>query len=369
MTPRSNRVLFLSHTYDDGVFKVGSHHLARELALMGMDVAHVSTPFSTAHALFAANQPERKKQAGEGVRIDANGVKHLVPASLLPAQYSTASYLVRAMKAVGMDRPGLIFVDQPLMLCKMIFETGATTIYRPTDLYLHGAARRLQSKYVHRCSGVAATSRKVLESLPEVSGQSRIVIPNGVEYSRFRITAPAAPRTGAVYVGALDSRFDWNAVIAMARAYPSLKISLVGPVSTVPQGLPPNVEIKGPMSYQDIPNHLARFSVGLLPLSDDPSNAGRSPMKLFEYLAAGLYVVATAVRGLTERTDLPGCFFYGGRDQAADTLGRALAVHGSNTAGVESARAQDWCEKARQLLNFARSQGAVMSREADCVAG
>ena len=365
-----NTVLFLSHSHDNGVFKVGSHHLARELARMDLQVAHVSTPFSMAHALFARSQPERMKRAREGVRIDTNGVKHLIPGSLLPAQYSTAAYLVHAMKAVGMERPDIVFVDQPLMLCKMLFETGATTIYRPTDLYLRGAARRLQSKYVERCGGVAATSGKVLESLPTVTNQPRMVIPNGVEYSRFHAADPAAHRSGAVYVGALDSRFDWDAIIAMARAHPSLKISLVGPVSTIPTGLPPNVEIQGPMSYQDVPQHLARFSVGLLPLSDDPSNAGRSPMKLFEYLAAGLYVVATAVRGLTERPDLPGCFFYTQRGEAAGALGHALAMQGSNTAGMESARAQDWREKARQLLHFARSLRSAVAPtcEADCIA-
>jgi teichuronic acid biosynthesis glycosyltransferase TuaH len=124
------------------------------------------------------------------------------------------------------------------------------------------------------------------------------------------------------------------------------------------------------MDYEAVPQYLARFSIGLLPLSTDPSNVGRSPMKLFEYLAAGLHVVATAVRGLTSRPDLPGCFFYADRTEAHDALARAMAAEGANTAGIESARAQDWREKAKQLLHFAQSTGVPLpaTRGADCIA-
>jgi teichuronic acid biosynthesis glycosyltransferase TuaH len=364
------KILFVSHTYAEGVFKVGSHHLTRELARMGLDVAHISTPFSMAHALFAPREPQRNRLVREGVRVDESGVRHLIPRSILPAQYSSAAYLARALKAVAMERPQLVFVDQPLMLCGMLFNLGATTIYRPTDLYLEGPARRLQSGYVGRFNGVAATSEEVLGKLPTVSGQRRTVIPNGVEYSRFRAADAATLRAGAVYVGALDHRFDWDAVTSMGRAFPNLKISLVGPVTSVPAGLPTNVEIRGPMDYAAIPQYLARFSIGLLPLSTDPSNVGRSPMKLFEYLAAGLHVVATGVRGLTSRTDLPGCFFYADGTEAHDALARAMAADGVNTAGIESARAQDWREKAKQLLHFAQSTGAPLTatRGADCIA-
>jgi teichuronic acid biosynthesis glycosyltransferase TuaH len=364
------KILFVSHSYDDGVFKVGSHHLTREMARMGLDVAHISTPYSMMHALRAARDPERSRLARAGVRLDGAGVKHLIPTTILPAQYNSSSYLSRAFKAVGMERPQFVFVDQPLMLCDSLFRLGAVTVYRPTDLYFSRAATRLQSKYVERFNAVAATSAEVLAALPAVPGQRRTVIPNGVEYSRFVAVDAAAARAGAVYVGALDSRFDWRAVVAMARAFPDLEISLVGPVASPVPDLPANIQLRGPMHYAQIPRFLARFSIGLLPLSADPSNAGRSPMKLFEYLAAGLYVVATGVRALTSRTDLPGCFFYSDESDASVALERAVSTDGINAAGMESARAQDWREKAVQVLQFAQSSGTALpaTRGANCIA-
>jgi len=258
-----------------------------------------------------------------------------------------------------MERPHFVFIDQPLMLCDALFGLGATTIYRPTDLYFSRPALRLISKYVSRFDAVAATSEAVLASLAPVPGQKRTVIPNGVEYSRFLATDLSALRSGAVYVGALDSRFDWEAIVRMAQAFANLEFSLVGPVTVTAPELPFNVKLQGPMKYQDIPEYLRRFSIGLLPLSADPSNVGRSPMKLFEYLAAGLYVVATGVGGLTSRADLRGCFFYTDKTDAHLALERAMAAGGMNTEGMESARAQDWQEKAKQLLQFAQDVAAT----------
>jgi teichuronic acid biosynthesis glycosyltransferase TuaH len=349
---RAKSVLFISHTFDDGVFKVGSHHLAREFARKGFDVAHISTPYSLAHSLLTSKQDRRLELMRMGVRIDEAGVKHLIPRTVLPAQYGTSRYLPSAMKAVGMERPYFLFVDQPLMISPTLFR-GSVSIYRPTDLYLHGAARSLQSKYIGRFDAIAATSQEVLDSLPVVAGQPRTVIPNGVEYGRFRSSSLDGSRSGAVYVGALDQRFSWDVVARMAKAHPRLLISLVGPASVVPAELPSNIELFGPMDYKDVPQYLSKFSVGLLPLSAAPVNAGRSPMKLFEYLAAGLYVVATGLPGFTSRDDLQGCFFYDNDESSLSALSQALDQVAPNQRGVESARNQDWAAKAEELLAFA----------------
>jgi len=349
------KVLFISHTFDHGVFKVGSHHLTREMSRLGMEVAHVTTPFSIAHFLFSRSEVERRRLALCGVRIDADGVKHLIPRTVLPAQYSSDAYLHQALRDVDMERPDYLFLDQPLMLSADLLSRATIAVYRPTDLYLHGMAWHLQTKYVQRFTAVAATSHEVLSSLTPTLNQPRTVIPNGVEYSRFAAPGLPAVRNGVVYVGAFDSRFDWTTVIHMARSLPAIPFSLVGPGALPPGNLPANMRVIGAMKYEDVPQYLRRFAVGLLPLSSDPQNAGRSPMKLFEYLASGLHVVATGLSGLIGRTDLPGVLFYSNPDDAVGALTDALAIGGSNAAGIESARAQDWSVKAKQLLSFANS--------------
>ena len=58
------------------------------------------------------------------------------------------------------------------------------------------------------------------------------------------------------------------------------------------------------MPYQSIASELHRARVGLLPLSASRENEGRSPMKLYEYLAAGLRVLARSTSTLVERRAL-----------------------------------------------------------------
>lgn len=62
-----------------------------------------------------------------------------------------------------------------------------------------------------------------------------------------------------------------------------------------PLGLEGSVEFRGWKSPDDMPQELSQADVGLLPLLyDDPWTRGKSPTKLFEYMAAGLAVVASA---------------------------------------------------------------------------
>lgn len=55
------------------------------------------------------------------------------------------------------------------------------------------------------------------------------------------------------------------------------------------------LELAGWIPPGEVPNHIARFSVGVMPLTSNAFNAGKSALKLIEYLAAGVPVVASDV--------------------------------------------------------------------------
>src|SRR5690606_19087350 len=156
-----------------------------------------------------------------------------------------------------------------------------------------------------------------------------------------------------VYVGALDARFDWTQLVTWARARPDVRFVVAGPSPESPPDLPGNIDVIGPVPYSAVPNLLHDARVGMLPLSDDPLNAGRSPMKLYEYLAAGLAVVARETPVL--RTDeSAGTFTYSGGEGSEDALARALAHPSPNTAGVQRAARESWGGKAERLAAFVR---------------
>lgn len=348
-----NRVIFISHTHTGGVFRVGSHHLAREMSLRGYDVAHISTPFSSAHAALGKGADGRREQALLGAQRDEDGVLQLVPRTVLPARFSTARYLSRALDKIGFIGARLMLVDQPLMSAGPLTRFAETVVYRPTDLYPVGAAAVKQRALLRIAHGVIATSDEVLHALPLHRQIPRMTVENGVEFERFALPQSDV-RSGAVYVGALDERFDWDALRQFALAVPDAPVRLAGPADSAPAGLPSNVELLGSVPYSDVPDLLARARIGLLPLSDSPSNRGRSPMKLFEYLAAGLRVVSRETPVISAR-NLPGVSTYRTPEEGSALYAANHFLGDMNTRGIDAARLQDWSAKTDEVEKFCLS--------------
>lgn len=175
------------------------------------------------------------------------------------------------------------------------------------------------------------------------------MIENGAETAHFAGgDSPWADRRGAVYVGALDRRFDWAAVIAFARSEPEQQVDLYGPAGGDSPGLPANVRLRGAVDYSLLPGILRRYRVGLLPLNDDPTNSGRSPMKLYEYLAAGLNVL-TRSTGTTASRPLADVYAYHDLQSATADYARALTNRPTGD-GAAAAAAMDWSARATLVL-------------------
>ena len=67
----------------------------------------------------------------------------------------------------------------------------------------------------------------------------------------------------------------------------------------------PNCHVLGYRSYAELPSYLASADVGLIPYRLTEHTSGIWPLKLVEYLAAGLGVVATPLDALRSRNGLP----------------------------------------------------------------
>jgi len=113
-----------------------------------------------------------------------------------------------------------------------------------------------------------------------------------------------SPRIG--FMGAVSSyKLDFGLIAALARAHPQWQFVFIGPTG---EGEPqtdttlliqqPNVHLLGSRPYDHLPYYCAGFDCGWLPLRLSPYTQAMFPMKFFEYLAAGLPVVATAIDAL-----------------------------------------------------------------------
>jgi len=109
-----------------------------------------------------------------------------------------------------------------------------------------------------------------------------------------------APRLGVV--GLHDSRLDVDALEALAQADASWQIVLIGPVKPgqVDEARllrHPNIHLLGEKPRAELPGYLKGLAVALVPYRANELTRNIFPLKLFEYLAAGLPVV---VGGLPE---------------------------------------------------------------------
>ena len=336
---------------------------------MGHDVVHVSNPISLTHIL-AVRDPEVRRRAAMALprkprTID--GVRYTVPLSVFPLTpnpfgrpltIGSTGLLRSALRRAGFTEFDLMLVDQPL-LDYLIEPLGARRVfYRPTDLNVDRRTRAAEERLLGRADGVIATSGVVADALRARHPEQRYrVVENGAQISHFTAAETQwRDRRGAVYVGALDRRFDWPTVAGLARSAPGARIDVFGPFATRPPWLPANVLLAAPVDYADLPRTLARYRVGLLPLSDDETNSGRSPMKLYEYLASGLNVLTRATGPITARP-LEDVHAY--VDQESADAAYRLALEDEPTGdGAAAAREMDWSARARLVLAACEAMSA-----------
>ena len=104
------------------------------------------------------------------------------------------------------------------------------------------------------------------------------------------------PRLG--YFGVIDERMDFGLLAEMADLRPPWQFVMIGPVVKIEEAdLPrrPNIHWLGGKSYDELPDYLAGWDVGLMPFAMNESTRFISPTKTPEFLAAGVPVVSTPI--------------------------------------------------------------------------
>jgi glycosyltransferase involved in cell wall biosynthesis len=97
------------------------------------------------------------------------------------------------------------------------------------------------------------------------------------------------------FFGTVADWVDLEVVRYLAASRPQWSLLLVGDIQTDTSALRElsNVHLLGRRSYQSLPAYCKAFDVAILPFVVNELTVAANPLKLREYLAAGLPVVAT----------------------------------------------------------------------------
>jgi len=204
--------------------------------------------------------------------------------------------------------------------------------YPGVDADAFTAAERL---LVRQADIVIASSTALVDHLRSLGADDVVYWPNPADCASFAAVAedPRRERRVAGFVGAIDThKLDADLVAVVADRLPDWRIELVGP-GELGRAMPPNVLSRGYVGRDELPDVVAGFSVGIIPYALTSYSRGVFPMKVFEYLAAGLPVVSTPLPSLVGQVD------HVSFASDADGFARSIATaHESDTVARRAAR-------------------------------
>ena len=239
-------------------------------------------------------------------------------------------------------RPGLVVFD---------------AVDAPVEEFAHWA-RDIESLR-SRADVVFASSLSLYETHRDLHHNVHLC-PNGADYAHFAraateiaIPPDLARIPGPIvgYHGALAGWIDWELVEAVASSQPDLSFVFIGPLYSGSECLPsgPNLHYLGHRDYRLLPNYLRGFDIGIIPFRISPLTMSCNPIKLWEYLAAGVQVVSTPlpeVKPYLEVVTAPDAASFG------QCLRAALADRKNKTAALGRqalARENSWDARALQI--------------------
>ena len=243
-------------------------------------------------------------------------------------------------------------------------------------LHLSTLAATLERQVLEQADLTIAVSDEVAAKIARVTPLSRsTVVPNGVEVERFRtmpnrdaarraLALPAAEHV-ACFVGALR---PWHGVDLAIRAIADteamhLAIAGEGPIRVelaalaADLGVTHRVHFLGHLDHAGVASCLAACDVAVAPYPLSESFSF-SPLKLYEYLAAGIPVVASRIGQIGDVLDqgrwgalVPPGDVPALRDAMVTAIESPAARHRAAAAREYALQHHGWAHRARQITD------------------
>ncbi|MDD2710369.1 MAG: glycosyltransferase [Verrucomicrobiae bacterium] len=368
-----NRIVFGSANHWTSPCQVGSHAWARLFASHDWETAYLSDPVTPWHWLASGSRRQNHqrfdlwrhpRQFPESGRLCS-----WVPGSLIAPRnqlFFRSSWTLKnwaslswppvadKVREMGFDSPDALWLDSvrhiywakqihPRKIILRVADWSAGFGSVPPSIL------KLEESLVRESDMVIASAETLSEKLKDWRGKAPLfTIRNGVDTSFWSAPLPEPPEYAgipaprAVYVGALDHWFDLQLLLDTARGLPGIQFVIIGNRKfDLPSVSPSNLHWLGSRNRNVVPAYLQFAQAGIIPFKRNELIDCVCPLKLYEYMACGLPVIATRWKEL-EHMQSPALLATGA-DEWIEGLKKLAAVSPSQKQIFQQyARANDW---------------------------
>lgn len=362
-------------------------------------VVHVSSAHPANDPRIHDKECSTLLEAGYDVEIIATGIRPAGTPIPVTITWRPTSRAIRVTAGAAVAilyalcrRPVLVHLHDPelapflplLRICGIIavFDSHEDIPAALRDKqYLSVAKRKVAGRfgvrlvrYIDRwCDGVVAATPSIARAF---SSNKTCLVQNYPITSQWQTSTGFSERQHLVYIGGLsEARGAWHMLDAMQvlrRTCPDLRLKIAGNVSAQLlrdlQGHPSweSIDYLGVLTREEVSALLGNSMIGLVLFQSAHNHVESQPTKLFEYMAAGLPVVASDFEHWRKLVDLPQAGLTVEPQDAAAVAGAVCQLVRDRKAAEDMGRRGQQMSESVQNWN---TQGANLVRLYDSLIG
>jgi len=219
----------------------------------------------------------------------------------------------------------------------------------------------LEMQLSDRAEAILTTSTALYLSKALVEGQNNVFLSknavNQDDFCKQEVIIPEdlalIPEPRICYVGAVDKWFDEELFYSLVRSNSDKSFVVIGPVRSGILSVPEqNLYVLGVRDHSELNRYLRYMKVGIIPFKDNIDLiVNCDPIKLYEYVASGLPVVAS---GMPEIITHNRPFIKAARNLGSfHTALNELMNYNLNTADIDNfLSCNSWDQRAEDLMDI-----------------
>ncbi|MDP2815396.1 MAG: glycosyltransferase [Rectinemataceae bacterium] len=318
---KSKSVLFFSSDDWASGLKTSKYHMARCLADDGYTVIYVNSiglRMPTLSVRTASRIVSRLRSVFRGVTKVQDNIFVFTPIIVPFHNYRIITWLNRLLLVASIrilrwrmklrDPELWVFLPNHAKLVGALGECVALYYCVDEHTLFDGvdstAMRALEDDLIKKVDLVVATARSLYETKGRQANRI-IYLPHGVEVAHFRKALDDAtaipedlrllPHPVVGFFGLIEKWIDLDMIAAAARKHPEWSFVLLGKVVVDIRRFRDvkNMHFLGAKPFTTLPSYCKAFDCGILPFKITRMTVHVNPLKMREYLAAGLPVVSS----------------------------------------------------------------------------